>query len=205
MVAKGARRGKAQQRRLLQPFTPLLLSYIGRGELRTLTAVEEAAAMRRLSGERLACGLYLNELLINLLPKEVASEDLFVFYSDAVDALATGQAINPLLRKFELNLLEAMGVAPSWGRDCVSGEMVDAGSQYSLSIEGPTLSPSDTADRALFDGQTLLALAAGETDQAEFRAQVKSILRYFINFYLNGRTLKSRELLRGPAKKRDAV
>lgn len=198
MVAKGARRGKAGQRRLLQPFAPLLLSYMGYGELHTLTAVEEAGASRRLIGERLACGLYLNELLMYLLPKEESFEELFAFYNKALDALASDDAISPLLRNFELNLLEAMGVAPAWHRESSSGDEVVADQHYALAADGPIYPALLGGGVGLVSGEALLALAAGTPDQPELLPQSKRVLRYFINMHLGGRELKSRELLRGP-------
>lgn len=198
MVAKGARSGKAAQRRLLQPFAPLLLSYMGRGELHTLTAVEEAGASRRLVGERLACGLYLNELLMYLLPKEESFEQLFAFYNKALDALASDEPINPLLRNFELNLLEALGVAPAWHRESSSGDDVVADQSYALGADGPVYPALLGSGVGVVSGKALLALAAGTPDQPELLSQSKRVLRYFINMHLGGRELKSRELLRGP-------
>ena len=69
LVAKGARRsvrGRASGA-ILQPFIPLLLSFSGRAELKTLTASEVAGEVRSLKGERLFSGIYLNELLMRLL------------------------------------------------------------------------------------------------------------------------------------------
>ncbi len=199
MVAKGARKGKALQRRLLQPFTPLLLSYMGRGELYTLTAVEEAGALRRLAGERLACGLYLNELVVHLLPREEPAEELFAYYSHAIEALSTHHALGPLLRRFELSLLEAMGVAPSWARECSSGDAVLAERQYGLCVDGPVAASTLSTGAARIDGSTLLALARGEPQELAALPQAKRVLRYFVDLHLGGRALRSRELLRGPA------
>ena len=198
MVAKGARRGKAAQRRLLQPFAPLLLSFMGRGELHTLTSVEEAGASRRLLGDRLACGLYLNELLMYLLPKEESFEELFAFYNKALDALASDEPISPLLRHFELNLLESMGVAPAWHRESSSGDGVEADQSYALTSDGPVYPAQLGRAVGLVSGETLLALAAGTPDLPGVLPQSKRVLRYFINIHLGGRELKSRELLRGP-------
>jgi len=39
-LAKGARRGKSPLKAVLQPFTPLLLRWAGKGELKTLTKAE---------------------------------------------------------------------------------------------------------------------------------------------------------------------
>ncbi len=203
MIAKGARSAKSQQRRVLQPFTPLLLSYMGYSELRTMTAVEEAGSSRRLIGDRLACGLYLNELLINLLPLEEGVEELFAFYNSSLDELAGDGAVGPLLRRFELQLLETMGVAPTWSRERSSGDEIVAEQDYALCADGPIYPALLGAGVALISGEAFLALAAGEPDLPSTMSQCKRVLRYFINLHLGGRELKSRELLRGPPSQKE--
>ena len=53
-IAKGARREKSKFRSLLQPFHPLLLSFIGQGDVRTVSNVESGHFAFRLEG----CLLY---------------------------------------------------------------------------------------------------------------------------------------------------
>ena len=43
LLAKGARRPRSPLKALLQPFTPLLLRWSGKGDLKTLTKVEAAS------------------------------------------------------------------------------------------------------------------------------------------------------------------
>ncbi|MGL5365682.1 MAG: DNA repair protein RecO, partial [Plesiomonas shigelloides] len=43
MLAKGARSRRSQLKGCLQPFTPLLLRWSGRGEVKTLRSAEPAA------------------------------------------------------------------------------------------------------------------------------------------------------------------
>jgi len=88
VIAKGAKRGKRNQRAVLQPFRGLLVSTRGRGDLRTLGAVEDSGAAYPLAGERLACGLYLNELLMALLPACEPASDVFAQYSHTVSSVA---------------------------------------------------------------------------------------------------------------------
>src|SRR5512139_4219305 len=70
LVARGAKRPRSELRGLLQGFQPLLLSWSGAGELKTLARAEWRGGMSRLGGSALVCGFYLNELLIKLLPRE---------------------------------------------------------------------------------------------------------------------------------------
>ena len=44
LIARGARGAKSTRKAALQPFRPLLLSWVGRGELGTLTGADQVAA-----------------------------------------------------------------------------------------------------------------------------------------------------------------
>lgn len=112
-VAKGAKsapRGRSALAALLQPFQPLWLSWVGRGEVKTLTRAEAAAPSIALVAERLYCGFYLNELLTRLIDREDPHEALFVFYQQALADLAS-EPLDAVLRRFELRLLEELGYA----------------------------------------------------------------------------------------------
>lgn len=113
MVAKSARNSRPQIRALYQPFRPLLLSWVGGGDLRTLTGIEESGAALPLADVQLACGYYINELVLRLLGNDQPQDQVFAYYSLALSELA--QAAVPyevVLRCFELQLLEVMGVLP---------------------------------------------------------------------------------------------
>ncbi|HEX7236616.1 MAG TPA: recombination protein O N-terminal domain-containing protein, partial [Gammaproteobacteria bacterium] len=61
LVARGSRRATTGQRALLQPFAPLKLSWIRRGDLGRLTHVEADAPSYALADQRLLAGFYANE------------------------------------------------------------------------------------------------------------------------------------------------
>lgn len=112
-VAKGAKsapRGRSALAAQLQPFQPLWLGWVGRGEVKTLTRAEAAGPSIALSAERLYCGFYLNELLLRLVDREDPHEALFVFYQQALADLAL-EPLDAVLRRFELRLLEELGYA----------------------------------------------------------------------------------------------
>ena len=70
MVARGAKRPRSELRGLLQGFQPLLLSWAGQQELKTLIKAEWRGGLPLVGGSALLCGFYLNELLLKLLPRE---------------------------------------------------------------------------------------------------------------------------------------
>ena len=60
LVAKGARSKRSTLKGALQPFTPLLLRFGGRGEVKTLRSAEAVSLALPLSGITLYSGLYWN-------------------------------------------------------------------------------------------------------------------------------------------------
>ncbi|MFV9473014.1 DNA repair protein RecO [Advenella sp. RU8] len=108
VVAKGAKRPYSVLRPILSAFQPLLLSWSGQGEIKTLTRAETAGLLP-LGGRSLMSGWYMNELLLKLLPKEDPHQALFDAYADALAQLAGGSSATGALRRFEWTLLNETG------------------------------------------------------------------------------------------------
>jgi DNA repair protein RecO (recombination protein O) len=108
MVAKGAKRPYSILRPVLSAFQPLLLSWSGAGEVKTLTRAE-IAGVRPLAGGALMSAWYMNELLLRLLPREDAHPVLFDAYDAALMQLAGGSRAAGALRRFEWILLRETG------------------------------------------------------------------------------------------------
>lgn len=88
LLAKGARRPRSAIKGALQPFTPLLLKWGGRGELRTLRSAEATGLGLPLSGNALYSGFYLNELVMRVLEPHIPYPALFLDYVTALTQLA---------------------------------------------------------------------------------------------------------------------
>ncbi len=119
LIAKGARRPRSALRGLLQPFTPLWIRHTDKGELRVLQAAEWQAGLAPLQGEALLSGFYLNELLLRLTARNDPQPEIFAAYAESLQALshcadprADGRLLSAILRRFECQLLEALGLAP---------------------------------------------------------------------------------------------
>lgn len=108
MVAKGAKRPHSILRPALSVFQPLLLSWTGAGEIKTLTRAE-CVGVHALPGPALMSCWYMNELLFRLLPHEDAHPGLFDAYVIALQQLAAGQSAAGSLRRFEWILLHETG------------------------------------------------------------------------------------------------
>jgi DNA repair protein RecO (recombination protein O) len=108
LVAKGAKRPYSVLRPVLSVFQPLLLSWSGAGEVKTL-ARAESAGIRPLGGGALMSAWYMNELLLRLLPREDPHPVLFDAYDAALVQLAGGGRASGALRRFEWILLRETG------------------------------------------------------------------------------------------------
>jgi DNA repair protein RecO (recombination protein O) len=197
LVAKGARRPQSPLRGLLMAFQPLLVSWSGGGEVKTLTRAEWCGGQPLLTGRALMCGYYLNELLFRLTAREDAHSSLFHAYSEAVATLARTDFLAPTLRRFELSLLRDLGYGIELESDGESGDAVDATSEYLYIIErGPVRFEGEEGDLPTLSGQTLLDMARADFSRPETLTQSKGLLRMLINHYLGGQTLQSRRVLK---------
>lgn len=199
LVARGSRRktrgGSASA--LLQAFTPLLLSFSGRADLKNLTATEPVRSVLRLRGERLFSGMYVNELLVRLLHRHDPHPQLFAAYGQTLEALAGKVAVDTVLRHFEFTLLHELGYSIDLSVDGRSGEPVQDGLWYHYHADFGLMLQNDIVDPAqpVFAGADLLAMAAGEFG-GPARLTAKRLLRQALAAQLGDAPLKSRDLFR---------
>ena len=197
VVARGMRR---QSRRgssaaLLQPFIPLLLSFSGRTELKTLVAAESIAGGFALCRERVFCGMYMNELLVRLLHRNDAHPALFSAYDQALKALTDATAVDTVLRQFEYRLLDELGYSFDLAADGASGQPILPTRVYCYQPGLGLVESSGIAEsaRAVYGGVELLAMASGEFG-GQARAAAKRLLREALAEHLGEAPLRSREL-----------
>ncbi|WP_018231166.1 DNA repair protein RecO [Thioalkalivibrio thiocyanodenitrificans] len=170
------------------------LVWQGRGELKTLSLMEEQAAFD-LPAPRLACGFYLNELALKLLPRQIPLEGLVDEYAEALARLADPQAaLEPPLRRYELHLLRHLGE----GLDSLDTGALDAGGAYVYEPQRG-LRPASAAEVSRGDfvhGGTLRELLEGRLASRQARQEAKHMLRGLLDYHLQGRRIISRALLR---------
>ncbi len=206
LVARGARRPRSLVRGMLLQFQPLLLSWSGKGELRTLHKAEWQGGLPQLGGRALLCGFYLNELMLKLLAREDAHESLFETYHAALAALSNGSEHAMTLRSFERRLLSEAGYALTLDRDADSGEGIRADCTYYYLMErGPVriagglraAEGGQAAENRLeLAGQTLLDMARDDYTNPATQQQSKALMRILINHCLGNQTLNTRQLLK---------
>ena len=197
MVARGAKRPRSELRGLLQGFQPLLLSWSGQHELKTLQRAEWRGGLPRVGGGALLCGFYLNELLLKLLPREDPHPDVFAEYELALAELAAGRDQATVLRRFEVRLLAAMGYALPLVRDADTGAPVDPAARYHYAFDrGPRRAPPSAGPRLpIVRGTTLIALSEQRYPDAATAAEAKRLMREVLDHYLEQRGVESRRVV----------
>ena len=211
LVAKGARRPKSASRAVLVPFQPLALDWFGRGELRTLKTAEPTAPATPLAGEALMSAFYMNELLLKLTTRDDPHEKLFEAYDGAITELRAisrpraapnAARIEPILRRFELKLLQELGYALELAREAGSHAPIAAEREYFYVVErgavaaAPSPEAETPANAVRLRGLTLIDLERGRFEDPTTVAQSKQLMRLLIHHSLNGQELATRMLAR---------
>lgn len=210
LMARGSRGVRSKLAGNLLLFTPLVLSWQGRGELPYIKSVERADIKPPvLKNKALLSAMYINELLMYLLHRDDVQHAVFEQYHHCLYQMADEAQLELSLRRFEIRLLEILGFGLNLRSEADTGAMIQADTVYEYHIEhGPVEnSTGASAGAPLVSGRCLLALADDRyqviADSAQYLAELKQLMRYLINFHLNGKKLKSREMFRPVASPRD--
>ncbi|MCP5155174.1 MAG: DNA repair protein RecO [Ectothiorhodospiraceae bacterium] len=198
LVARGARRPASTTRGQLRAFTPLLLSWSGRGELGNLHEVEGRGAVPELTGRALFCGFYLNELVLRLTERNDPHPELYVAYESALASLRASEPPEPVLRIFELRLLRALGYGLVLEHEADTDRPILAERRYRYLREtGPVADGIAEGDVVSVSGATLLALGREQLDDPVQAREAKRLLRWLLADLLGPRPLATRALFRG--------
>lgn len=196
LMARSARGPKSRFRGVLQLFVPMLASWAGRGELKTLTDLELHGAPYQLEGDALLCGFYLNELLMRLLHREDPYPKVFQDYQDLLHQFELGANIQANLRRFEKRLLNHLGYGLPLTTDAQSGLAIDPSRYYQYMPErGFLLCDSAQQGGQTYLGASLLALHRDDYSNPQTLQDAKRLMRIVLSRHLGGKPLKSRELM----------
>lgn len=193
-----------------QVFRPYEISFQGKGELKSLNSCEESGVAMHLHGKRLYCAMYINELIDRLTVEDGCNVTLYREYESCLHRLcALGSdemfELEPVLRMFELSLLEECGFAIDFYHTD-DGDAVSKGNRYEYqedcgivrasssdnSIENNY--PASSTEAKVFDGATLLAIADRDFSDPLVRKSAKSLLRKALLPLVGNKPIKSREL-----------
>ncbi len=210
LVAKGAKKPSSNFRPVLLPLQPLLLTYSlagdGTADIHTLKGAEWVGGHVMPTGDALLSGLYLNELLLRLLARADPHAALFDAYAGVVRVLASehGDALEPVLRSFELLLLREIGLLPGLDVQTMTFEALQPAARYTLVPEGG-LRASSAADRAGLLGHQWATLQRALDDAATYTAtlracapvatELKPQLRALLQYHCGSPMLRTRQLM----------
>lgn len=199
LLARGVQGPKRHVlRAALQPLQYIRLDAVQRGELAQLRAAEALDAAPQLAGEATLAAFYINELVLRLAPRQDPLPELFEAYGIARRRLAEDAPLAWSLRRFERDLMEALGFGFAFDQDG-DGAAIDPAARYRLDPEhGPRrlLSDRGHGDRSdAATGRALLALAQDRLPDADDLAGLRRALRPVLLHLLGGRGLRSWDLL----------
>jgi DNA repair protein RecO (recombination protein O) len=195
LVARGARRPTSQFRGILMPFSPLAMSWSGRGELKALMRAEWQGGLTPLRGDGLLTAFYMNELLVRLLPRFDPHPGLFAAYTQTLAAQSLDESLREqCLRLFELDLLRSLGVAPSFDLSW-EGDPVDPQAWYEVDAQRGLRRLQGLEPEAI-RGTAAIALARGDLSDPQDLAFARAILRRLVSYHLDGRPLNAPRILR---------
>ncbi len=199
LVARGVQGPKRHPlRAALQPLQHIRLEASQRGELAQLIAAEALDAAPLLAGEATLAGFYLNELVLRLAPRHDPLPELYAAYARTREHLRGDAPLAWTLRRFERDLLAALGFGFALDADG-DGASIDPAARYRLDPEHGArrlLSDRGHGDRSdAATGRALLALAADRLPEPGDLAGLRRALRPVLLHHLGGKGLKSWEML----------
>jgi DNA repair protein RecO (recombination protein O) len=194
LFARGANGPKSTLKGVLRPFQRLLLSWSGRSDACQLVSAEIDGTVTQLAAERLMSGFYLNELLLKLTQRCDPHPEIFSSYAQCVLALSAGAEQEAALRRFEKRLLNDLGYGLELDRTR-EGLPIQTDQYYRFALQSGPQPCVAEAPEAVY-GQSLADLQCEDFADARTLRDAKRVLRAAIDACLEGRSLKSREVMR---------
>lgn len=129
----------------------------------------------------------------HLLQPEDSHPELYRQYSNSLAALDSEIELEPLLRSFELRLLDEIGYGISFDHD-FEGNDIETSLHYNLSSE-LGWQPTKIVESRSLTGSQITAIAQSDFSDSAVRNACKYINRVAIDKMLDGKKLNSRELI----------
>ncbi|MFZ4504429.1 MAG: DNA repair protein RecO [Methylovulum sp.] len=197
LVANGVRKLKSNTAGLLQPFHLLSISWAGKAELKTLTHVEMRNNSPVVNGLAVYSAFYMNELLSIFLHQYDPHPEVFTTYYKCLLCLTNHASLERVLRIFEYQLLVHTGYGLALEYETATQQALQATKKYRFSKEHGLLE----SVHGNISGAALHALKKQHLTDARMLLEAKLFMRSVIDSHLQGRTLKSREVIKQIYKK----
>ena len=196
LIAKGAKKPKSKFFGYLVPFQKLKITYSGRSELKTLTSIDRDLASNSNTFSKVSYSLlYINELLMKLLPKDAKHEELFVLYDEFLKKINKNNNLEISLRHFELDLLDMLGYGFDYDSEIDSNEPIEAGLSYVFVSERGFRKSNSSS----FKGKDILSIKKRKLEDVPLK-YLKEITTKAIGICLEGKDLTSRKIFKSIKK-----
>jgi DNA repair protein RecO (recombination protein O) len=190
LLARVKGRNSVKKKANLQPFSRLTVQYAGNGDIKYLNQYE-LEGLVSLKNKALYCGFYLNELTARLTPVNEPLDEIYELYHQHLTQLVNDEDYEPILRSFEFQLLEALGVGLDFSFDAHGSELKDdTYYQYQNELGWLSLRGSKRG----LSGKQIQQIAQLDFSDKLTRTLAKQLARYLLNPLLGYKKLKSREL-----------
>ena len=195
-IAKGAKKPKSKFFGYLVPFQKLKITFSGRSELKTLTSIDRDLASNSSTFSKVSYSLlYINELLMKLLPKDAKHEELFVLYDEFLKKINKNYNLEISLRHFELDLLDMLGYGFDYDSEIDSNDPIEA----ELSYEFVSERGSRKSNSSSFKGKNILSIKKRKLEAVPLK-YLKEITTKAIGICLEGKDLASRKIFKSIKK-----
>ena len=195
-IAKGAKKPKSKFFGYLVPFQKLKITYSGRSELKTLTSIDRDLASNSNTFSKVSYSLlYINELLMKLLPKDAKHEELFVLYDEFLKKIKKNKNLEISLRHFELDLLDMLGYGFDYDSEIDSNEPIEAELSYVFVSERGFRKSNSSS----FKGKDILSIKKRKLEDVPLK-YLKEITTKAIGICLEGKDLTSRKIFKSIKK-----
>ena len=195
-IAKGAKKPKSKFFGYLVPFQKLKITYSGRSELKTLTSIDRDLASNSNTFSKVSYSLlYINELLMKLLPKDAKHEELFVLYDEFLKKINKNNNLEISLRHFELDLLDMLGYGFDYESEIDSNEPIEAELSYVFVSERGFRKSNSSS----FKGKDILSIKKRKLEDVPLK-YLKEITTKAIGICLEGKDLTSRKIFKSIKK-----
>ena len=195
-IAKGAKKPKSKFFGYLVPFQKLKITYSGRSELKTLTSIDRDLASNSNTFSKVSYSLlYINELLMKLLPKDAKHEELFVLYDEFLKKINKNNNLEISLRHFELDLLDMLGYGFDYDSEIDSNNPIEAELSYVFVSERGFRKSNSSS----FKGKDILSIKKRKLEDVPLK-YLKEITTKAIGICLEGKDLTSRKIFKSIKK-----
>ena len=195
-IAKGAKKPKSKFFGYLVPFQKLKITYSGRSELKTLTSIDRDLASNSNAFSKVSYSLlYINELLMKLLPKDAKHEELFVLYDEFLKKINKNNNLEISLRHFELDLLDMLGYGFDYDSEIDSNDPIEAELSYVFVSERGFRKSNSSS----FKGKDILSIKKRKLEDVPLK-YLKEITTKAIGICLEGKDLASRKIFKSIKK-----